>query len=90
MALGFDTVESLDTLWNIHRQGELTALIHDVMITSDVLKAASITSITIITKLWDDEYDVCKQDILSRSSEVLDIQYRRMCLFSYIKIYLIK
>ncbi|XP_060564273.1 uncharacterized protein LOC132723553 [Ruditapes philippinarum] len=77
MAVGFDTVESLNSLWAIHRRGELTSLIHDVLITSDVLKAASITAITIETKLWDDEYDVCKHDISSRSPEVLDIQYRQ-------------
>jgi hypothetical protein len=81
MAVGFDTVESLNSLWAIHRRGELTSLIHDVLITSDVLKAASITAITIETKLWDDEYDVCKHDISTRFPEVLDIQYRRIYIF---------
>ncbi|XP_045181532.2 uncharacterized protein LOC123540508 isoform X2 [Mercenaria mercenaria] len=77
MAVGFDTVEALDYLWAIHRQNKLTALMHEVLITSDVLKAASITAITIETKLWDDEYYVCKEAILSRKPEILDIQYRQ-------------
>lgn len=81
MAVGFDAVEALDSLWILYKQEKLTSLIHDVLMTSDVLKAASITDITLLTKLWDDEYDVCKQELLSRTPILLDIQFRRNDIF---------
>lgn len=83
MAVGFDAVEALDSLWNLYKQEKLTSLIHDVLMTSDVLKAASITDITLLTKLWDDEYDVCKQELMSRTPVLLDIQFRRSDIFSF-------
>lgn len=76
MAVGFDTAAELDELWKLHKEDKLSTLIHDILITSGDLKAASITAVTLKTKLWDDEYDVCRKEIMSRSNSVQNIQNR--------------
>ncbi|KAL4218482.1 hypothetical protein ACF0H5_023216 [Mactra antiquata] len=76
MAVGFDTVQALDALWTLHRTEKLNVLMHELLITSGVLKAADIISVTLDTKLWDDEYDSCKNELMTRKSEILNLQFR--------------
>ena len=64
MAVGFDSVKALDDLWEYHRQEKLNPLMHDLLITSSALKAANVYDVTFVTKLWDDEYDACKEELL--------------------------
>ncbi|XP_045181045.2 uncharacterized protein LOC123540253 isoform X1 [Mercenaria mercenaria] len=76
MAVGFDTVKDLDELWSLYKDDKLSSLIHDILITTGDLKAASITEVTLQTKLWEDEYDICKQELASEAKKRPDIQYR--------------
>ena len=77
MAVGFDTVETLDELWALHKEDKLNSLIQSILITSGDLEAASLKDVTLKTKVWDDEYDVCKEELEMCTKPKLDIQFMR-------------
>ncbi|XP_060587348.1 uncharacterized protein LOC132742866 isoform X2 [Ruditapes philippinarum] len=76
MAVGFDTIEALDELWTMYKEEKLNALIESILITAGDLKAASLKDVTLKTKLWEDEYDVCRQELEPDMKQRLDIQFR--------------
>lgn len=82
MAVGFDSIEALDNLWEYHRQEKLGPLLHELLVTSSSLKAADVLDVTLVTKLWDDEYESCKQELLAGTTEKVDIINRRMYIGS--------
>ncbi|XP_052764617.1 uncharacterized protein LOC128206291 isoform X1 [Mya arenaria] len=73
MAVGFETMKELDDLWEYYRQEKLTPLIHEVLITSSALKAAEVKSVRLVTKLWEDEYEVCKEELEHKTNRRVDI-----------------
>ncbi|KAH3897464.1 uncharacterized protein LOC127864627 [Dreissena polymorpha] len=67
LAVGFETLEALDDLWTYHRDGNLNALMHEFLITPRVLEAAEVDKVIMVTKLWDDEYEACKEEIENKT-----------------------
>ena len=66
LAIGFDRIDSLDELWSLHRKHKLRPLMHDILITPAVLKSISCKTVTLDVKLWDDEYEDCRKDLLTK------------------------
>lgn len=77
MAVGFDSIKALDDLWEYHRQNKLNDLMHDILITPSALKTANVDDVTLVTKLWDDEYERCKQELMAGTTERVKIADRR-------------
>lgn len=81
MAVGFDSVKALDDLWQYHRQEQLNALMHELLLTPGVLKSADVNDVTLVTKLWEDEYELCKQELLESSTKKVDVSNRRKYMY---------
>lgn len=76
MAIGMDSLEALDAVWSLYKRGKLTSVIYDTLITPEVLQSISVSKIVIKTKLWEDEYDKCQQEITTRTDKVQNIKAR--------------
>ena len=68
LAIGFDRLDSLDELWTLHRNNKLQPILHEILVTPAVLKTLSCKHITLDVKLWDDEYDDCRKELLNKVS----------------------
>ena len=86
LAVGFDDIEALETLWTLHERGKLSTIFQDVIITSPVLKKTKAAKIVLRSKLLESEYNNCKNELLSRKMSRLDIKNRGMVfLFHYLR-----
>lgn len=76
MAIGFDNLDALDALWELHKRQKLDSLLHEILTTSEVMEKASVKNITLETKLWYDEYESCKSELETRSMNIVDVKHR--------------
>lgn len=74
LAIGFDRLDSLDELWSLHRKHKLQPLMQDMLITPALLKTVSCRIITLDVKLWDDEYEDCRRELLNRMTKPENIR----------------
>lgn len=74
LAIGFDRLDSLDELWSLHRKHKLEPLMQDMLITPALLKTVSCTSVKLDVKLWDDEYEDCRRELMSKTIKLESIQ----------------
>ena len=86
LAVGFDDIEALETLWTLHERGKLSTIFQDVIITSPVLKKTKATKIVLRSKLLESEYNNCKNELLSRKMSRLDIKNRGMVFLLKIEV----
>ena len=64
--LGFDFVEALDATWRMYNKSdELAQLMHRLFITDELLKRMRVKFIEIRTRMWEDEYLKCRNEITS-------------------------
>ena len=76
MAVGFDSVDTLDSLWKLQKDKKLTSLIHEILVSDEILQKARVKNVVLVTKLWDDEYDSCKAELSCRNVEISNIKNR--------------
>lgn len=74
IVLGFDGIENLDLLWKANTEdSEMTKLLQDVVITPTILKDLEINHAIIKSKIYKDEYLECKEELLARTLDRLNI-----------------
>ena len=84
--LGFDFVEALDATWRMYNKSdELAQLMHRLFITDELLKRMRVKFIEIRTRMWEDEYLKCRNEITSGQPGRTPIYKKSMCLHKKIK-----
>ena len=68
--LSFQTVELLDTFWQAYKDGSLSTLLAETFVTEQLKAKYKLSSIEFTLNLSDDDYDKCKQRLLSGSDAV--------------------
>lgn len=76
LAVGFDDIDALESLWSLHEKGKLTQTFQDVIINSSFLKKTKTVKIVLRSKILESEYNSCKDELLSRKMSRLNIKSR--------------
>lgn len=66
LAVTFDTVDALESLWALHAKGKLTSICQDMFVDKSMLKETKTSRLVLRAKIWEDEYRACKEELLSR------------------------
>lgn len=78
MAVGFDDIQALESVWKLHSTEKMNGLIQDLLINQALLKKLQATRIVLTTRMFEDEYTNCKNELLSRSMQRISIKTKRM------------
>lgn len=78
MAVGFDDMQALESVWKLHSTEKMNGLIQDLLINQALLKKLQATRIVLTTRMFEDEYTNCKNELLSRSMQRISIKTKRM------------
>ncbi|XP_060083005.1 uncharacterized protein LOC132562282 [Ylistrum balloti] len=73
LAVGFDDVDALETVWNLHKDDKLQRALQEVLMTSTILHSLGASNITLWIKMMEDEYTNCKNEILCRKMAKMNI-----------------
>ncbi|XP_052097279.1 uncharacterized protein LOC127732238 [Mytilus californianus] len=73
LAVGFDDMGALDSLWVLHQRGKLSMTFQDVIVNSTVLKKLKTTKIVLRSKILESEYKNCTNELLSRKLQIHSI-----------------
>ncbi|XP_055871499.1 uncharacterized protein LOC129923626 isoform X2 [Biomphalaria glabrata] len=68
LAVTFDTLDAVDNLWTLYIKGKLTPIFQDLLVDQALLKATKTVKISLRSKLWEDEYKSCLNEITTRST----------------------
>lgn len=72
--IGFDDIDALENIWKLHKSERMNGAVQDVLITQPLLKKLEATRIVLTTRMFDDEYTNCKNELLSRSLQRISIK----------------
>ena len=72
--VGFDSATALDTCWKEFTADKLGPVFTRMFITPAVLKKVGAKKIQLRTRLYQDEYDKCKTEIMSNKVEHLPVE----------------
>lgn len=78
MAVGFDDIQALESVWKLLSTEKMNGLIQDLLINQALLKKLQATRIVLTTRMFEDEYTNCKNELLSRSMQRISIKTKRM------------
>lgn len=78
MAVGFDDIHALESVWDLHSSEKMNGLIQDLLINQALLKKLQATRIVLTTRMFQDEYTNCKNELLGRSPQRISIKTKRM------------
>ncbi|ESP02614.1 hypothetical protein LOTGIDRAFT_237861 [Lottia gigantea] len=65
LTLAFDNVDALDAVWKLFQPNKLSALVNEMFLDQNALKALGLKTLTLQARLWEDEYNYCRNEILS-------------------------
>nr|XP_022321434.1 uncharacterized protein LOC111123411 isoform X2 [Crassostrea virginica] len=77
LAVGFDDIDALERVWKLHTSEKLTGLMQDLLITQSLLKKLEATRIVLTTRMFEDEYTNCKNELLGRSLQKISIKTKQ-------------
>ncbi|KAK3088063.1 hypothetical protein FSP39_014166 [Pinctada imbricata] len=69
LALGFDSVEALENIWNLNVNGKLNHILQEVLVTPALLEKVGATKIVLKTRMFTDEYADCKDELKKLSDQ---------------------
>ncbi|XP_061168812.1 uncharacterized protein LOC133178058 isoform X1 [Saccostrea echinata] len=77
MAVGFDNIDALESVWKLNKSEKMTGLMQDLLITQPLLKKLEAKRIVLTTRMFEDEYTNCKNELLSRSLQRISIKTKK-------------
>ncbi|XP_048726892.1 uncharacterized protein LOC125645434 isoform X3 [Ostrea edulis] len=77
LVIGFDDIDALENIWKLHKSERMNGAVQDVLITQPLLKKLEATRIVLTTRMFDDEYTNCKNELLSRSLQRISIKTKK-------------
>lgn len=77
MAVGFDDIHALESVWDLHSSEKMNGLIQDLLINQALLKKLQATRIVLTTRMFEDEYTNCKNELLGRSPQRISIKTKQ-------------
>ncbi|KAK3609003.1 hypothetical protein CHS0354_003902 [Potamilus streckersoni] len=89
MAVGFDDADSLGSLWTSFKSGKLNAALQDALLTPSLMHSVEASTIVLHTRLFEDEFKKCHDEIYIQARKREDIQsmHSDMTMIARIKKY---
>ena len=83
LVVTFDDIDAINSLWELHLNNKLTPMFQDILIDGALLKAMEAKRVSIRAKLWEDEYNDSKMELLERGMDRLSLdKFRKFPYFS--------
>ncbi|XP_041361160.1 uncharacterized protein LOC121377288 isoform X2 [Gigantopelta aegis] len=73
LVVTFDDIDAINSLWELHVNNKLSPMFQDILIDGALLKAMEAKRVTIRAKLWEDEYNDSKMELLERGMDRISL-----------------
>ncbi|KAK6167562.1 hypothetical protein SNE40_021559 [Patella caerulea] len=74
LSLAFDNTEAVEGIWKLQCTNKLTPIVQDMFVDEVMLKTVGAVRVTLQAKLYEDEYTVCKTELLSTAMDRLSLK----------------
>ncbi|KAL3890754.1 hypothetical protein ACJMK2_003032 [Sinanodonta woodiana] len=74
MAVGFDDPDALESLWTSFKSGKLNAALQEALLTPSIMHSVEASKIVLHTRLFEDEYTLCHDELYIQTSKRENVQ----------------
>ncbi|KAK7473900.1 hypothetical protein BaRGS_00034889 [Batillaria attramentaria] len=76
LAVTFDSVTSLDDVWTMSQNRQLSALFQAIFVDKSLLKALGVRKLTVRVRMWPDEVEACREEMEKMNGKKVNIDTR--------------